>query len=204
LRIAPRFGYPAQQSTKFRLAYSDDGTSWTTKFTEDHTGDPLFRWLYATPFSFTGEPKPTDPGRLPPHNYWRVRTTSFFDSSFISLTTLKFFTDTGMVTAVPTTGAEFFRTGTSPEGGRASSAFSGGIITGKHDNIPYVVGLKYTTAVTVVGFSMVSRSAYGQAPKKMFIDYSDDGQNWYLAWEIPEQPAWAYSEQRSFADPAFL
>lgn len=202
LLVKPRISFQNQYPTRFVLQASDDGSTWTNAFTEDHRGEPTFVWYEQRPFKFQGTPKPTDPGRETPHRYWRVRVKTYFDGSYICINRAKFYTDTEFGEPISTSGAEFLAASWI-EGSPTAGFTTGNCIT-SHGSYPWVMEIKYPTAQFVKAFSMYSRNGFGQAPRDMAIDYSDDGQHWYQAWEIPTQPAWALDEQRFFVDPGQL
>lgn len=198
--LGTRSGYYGQQPARFVLQSSVDDSTWTDVFTVDLTGDETYVPYKNRDFRFSAAPKPADPGSLNPHRYWRVRVKTFFDSDYICINSAKFYTDTAFANPIPNTGAVF--NASSWIEGSPTNGFSTGNCIGHHYETPWVMEAYYPTPVLVNGFSMFSRSAYGQAPKNMAIDYSDDGQNWYEAWNIGEQTAWGSSEQRFFAREA--
>lgn len=203
LRVRPRDGFQSQYPRRFSLQYFD-GADWQQKFAKDYSTDPTFVWYANKIFSFTEDDKPADPGKAS-HQYWRLRVNTFFDSSWICIAKCKFYSDTAMTTAISTTSATFDASQTSED--NAAAAFGSGKIVGAHGSAAFTppfawaLEVKYASAVTAKGFSMFSRDAFGQAPLDMSIDYSDDGQNWYVAWDIPTQSAWSTDEERFFADP---
>lgn len=206
VRISTRYEYQNQYPAAFRVLASNDLTTWLTMWQANPVADPNFVWFYGRMHSFPkGFVKPAAPPRDAPHKFWRVRGMTYHDVKYWAMSRGSFFPTADMAARNSMTGAvptiSQLREGSAANAFGTTTAYA--VLASNNRRSAYEV--EFAVPVEVRAFSMYSRNGYGgQAVKSFAIDYSDDGINYYTAWEVIDTPAWVDNEFRAFVDPAFL
>ena len=128
-----------------------------------------------------------------------MRVDEYFDSSWVALSRIRLYSDNKANNNHSVTGASFDAT---LEPNEAERSFKESQIVAGVD-YSFGVHVEYPPPVSVMAFSLFTRDGYGQQPKKLALEYSDDGVWWYTSFETPVQPTWPGVTERIFVDPAF-
>jgi hypothetical protein len=202
-RISPRAGYHGQLPQVINFQSSPDGSAWQTVWSRGITTDPTFVWFPNKLHTFTkGWVKPAVPPRDAPHKFWQLRAMTYWDNSYWTVSSGKFYPTAAMATphASPPNANIL---GSNIVESAAWAAFSNADYAVNGAGYRQSYRLEFPTPVEVRAFTMKSRNGYGgQGAKIMAFDYSDDGINYYPAWQV-DTPAWGNDEFRTFVDPAF-
>jgi F5/8 type C domain len=195
--------FSGQAPNTFEIQWSNDGSTWTTYFSESGitwTTDPVQKFSHPSAISVhTGSPHGS-------HRYWRLHT--LWADTAVSAGEVE-------MRGTPS-GSDLATGGTAT----ASSDFSGSF------NAPKAFDNSFTTlwsaassrvaawlqydfgsAVSLAEVTLRSRHdslATGTA-RRASIRYADSTSGpWTTAWAPPAQGAWSLSETRTFTDPAYV
>jgi len=188
----------------FAIQWSDDNSSWTTKWSE--TGKTFtafqvrfFRESGAT--SYTGSPHGA-------HAHWRIRPTEDDGGGISSATEIEMRATPG--------GSDQCSGGTPISNGDIGSglvddnAFDNNNATFFASTVTSdatYVGYSFASPVSVAEITWRGRqdSNANQAPKTLFIQFADSGSGpWTTAWGATGQTGWSLSQTRTFTDPNYI
>lgn len=187
----------------FDVQYSDDGSSWTTAWSETGvtwTAYQFQHFLSPDAGSYTGSPHGA-------HTYWRVRTIVDDGGTIAAASEIE-------MRATPS-GADQCTGGTaigtqhpslsfppSQAFDNNNSTFWASTTTGDAQN----VGYQFASPVVVAEITWRNRgdSAANQAPVVGIVQYSDNGTTWTTAWTFTGQTGWTLGQTRTFTDPNYV
>ena len=210
LGIVSRHVTTDQSPEDFIVQYSDDGTTWTTKWVESGVSWQAGEYKRFTnpgdAASYTGSPHGS-------HNEWRMYSMGAEGTnSQIVFAELE-------MRATPS-GADQCSGGTAS----ASSIFTGNVPTFGPDNafdnnastiyagdntsgIDFDwVEYDHSSAVEVAEFALTARNDVNvtDTPKYMALQYSTDGTTWTTTYATAAQTGWVLGETRVFTDPNYI
>lgn len=196
----------AQYPAAFSVQYSDDGSVWTTSWSESGLS------LSAFEYHRSNHPAATVPGgsgsKHGSHAHWRLFLMNPGDTA-VSVAEAQFRATPG--------GADQATGGTAS----ASSTFSGFPASNAFDNDTGTLWnnsasganrrwawLRYQFAAPVevaeVALTMRNDGFIATAPQHFAVQYSDDGTVWTTAWMVLGETGWSLGETRVYTDPDYV
>lgn len=192
-----------QSPTAFDVQFSDDGSSWTTAWSESGlswVGQEVKHFLSPNASAYTGSPHGS-------HEYWRMFYAEDDGGTIASASEIE-------MRSAPS-GADQATGGTPTDGGNfggfgASNAFD-------NNNSTSFFGVGSGTSASWVQYQFASAEEIAeitwrnrgdaeanQAPRQLVVMYSDDGSTWTMAWSVNNSTGWSLGQTRTFTDPNYV
>jgi hypothetical protein len=192
-----------QMMKDIAIQYSDDGSTWTTAWTDtiiDTVGVIFTRSTNPVESPvYTGSPYGT-------HTYWRVVIQKAIGGvgSPCSAAELEFrATPSGADQATggtPTVSASTL--------GSAANIFDNNNSTfwAVNASAQHWARYQFASPVTVgeIAWRIRGDANPSHAPEDFRVQFSDDGVLWTTAWQVLDEPAWSLGEQRVFTSPDYV
>lgn len=194
-----------QAPSAFLIQYSQDNSNWITAKTlssESFNSYEMKRYLLSSAALFyTGSPHGA-------HRYWRLKVPADVGGTISSATKIE-------MRSTPS-GSDICTGGTAIESGHTStfvaanafdadnSTFFASLASTLDPWIGYDFGSGNAVQVAEVTWRNRQDSNANQAPKVIFVEWSDDNVTWTTAWGTAVQSAWSLSTTRTFTDPNYV
>lgn len=186
------FNRPAnvgQVPSEFRLQYSDDGVTFTTKFTVKN--DFLWDLVNGGYRAWSADSRPDDGVNK---RFWRLRSTAVDGGTCLSLSALSFFDGSSSLDQA-TGGLGYSSTCITGEDNTlwASDSLWEGNLTAEW------IGYKFASAKNILAIGIKPRSSFEtRAPKNFVVEYWD-GSTYQTAFSFTGATSWATGVTRYFS-----